>query len=444
MFSTVSTKQKNRELKPFRNLTFAMKMFKSSSTFFLRRAALAWLVAVTSLAQATTIWDGPTIDFTHSAATGDLQDQLTPGVRITRAISIHSVGGLYNSVTESGPTKGISPAGTKWAVGALSNYKTLTYGPCPLEQSNRPPNLVGTNYVVHLTNEDIYLSLKLTAWGGAGGFGDKSFSYTRSTPSLTPPTPTISITNPVSGAVFAAPANVSIGAYASVSGGTVTNVQFFTNSVLLGSVLIAPFSLTANNLAAGAYALTAVATAAGISATSTVVNITVNSAVSPPTVSITNPVSGAVFAAPAIVSIGADATVSSGTVTNVQFFANGVSQGAVAAAPFTLTSNALAADSYALTAVATAAGLSTTSAVVNVSVVNPVAINLAGATLSSGQFSFNYTADAGLSYVIQSSSNLLDWVSLVTNVAPGSPVLFTNALDPTGANFYRVGRLPNP
>jgi chitinase len=161
-------------------------------------------------------------------------------------------------------------------------------------------------------------------------------------------------------------------------------------------------------------------------------------------VSITNPVSGAVFAAPAIVSIGADATVSSGTVTNVQFFANGVSQGAVAAAPFTLTSNALAADSYALTAVATAAGLSTTSAVVNVSVVNPVAINLAGATLSSGQFSFNYTADAGLSYVIQSSSNLLDWESLVTNVAPGSPVLFTNALDPTGANFYRVGRLPNP
>ncbi len=72
-------------------------------------------------------------------------------------------------------------------------------------------------------------------------------------------------------------------------------------------------------------------------------------------------------------------------------------------------------------------------------------VNLSGATIKNGQFTFSYTADAGLSYVLQSSSNLVDWVSLVTNVAPGSQVLFTNALDPaTSAGFYRVGRLPNP
>ncbi len=80
------------------------------------------------------------------------------------------------------------------------------------------------------------LSLKLTAWGGAGGSGDKSFSYTRSTPAVAPPTPTISITNPASGAVFAESANVSIAASATVSSGTVTNVQFFTNSVAAGAV----------------------------------------------------------------------------------------------------------------------------------------------------------------------------------------------------------------
>ena len=58
---------------------------------------------------------------------------------------------------------------------------------------------------------------------------------------------------------------MNIAADATVSGGTVTNVQFFTNGVALGAVLTAPFSLTANNLAAGAYALSVVATAAGIS-----------------------------------------------------------------------------------------------------------------------------------------------------------------------------------
>src|ERR1039457_3994815 len=115
---------------------------------------------------------------------------------------------------------------------------------------------------------------------------------------------------PDGSAVFAAPANVNIGADASVSGGTVDSVQFFANGVSAGSVLTSPFHLTANNLAAGAYALTAVATAAGISAISAVVNITV---VPAPTVSITNPASGAVFVAPANVHIAASATVTRGT-----------------------------------------------------------------------------------------------------------------------------------
>ena len=415
-----------------------MKTIKSSSIVFLKGAGLAGLLFLASMAGASTVWNGPTINFTHSTPTGNLQDQITPGVKITRG---SSSGGLYNSVTESSASPGVSPADTKWAVGALSNYNTLTYGACPLESGSRPPNAVGTTYVVHLVNEDIYLSLKLTAWGGAGMTGDRSFSYTRST---APVIPTISITNPAGGAVFVAPASVSLGASAAVSSGPVTNVQFFANGVSQGSLGAPPFTLVSSPLAAGPYSLTAVATAAGISATSSVVNITVNPPLSPPSVSITNPAAGAVFAAPANVSLAASATVGSGTVTNVEFFANGVSQGAVVAAPFTLTSSPLAAGPYSLTAVATAAGISATSSVVNVLVINPVAVNLSGAGFNNGQFTFSYTADAGLSYVIQSSTDLLNWVSLATNVAPGNPVLFTNALNPAGNGFYRVGLLPNP
>jgi hypothetical protein len=163
-----------------------------------------------------------------------------------------------------------------------------------------------------------------------------------------------------------------------------------------------------------------------------------------PAIGLTNPAGGAVFAAPANVSLAAAATVSSGTVTNVLFFTNGVSAGSVVAAPFHLTVSNLTAGVYALTAAATAAGISATSAVVNVSVVSPMVVNLSGSTLNSGQFTFSYTADAGLAYVVQSSTNLVDWVPLATNVAPGSPVLFTNAANPAGASFYRVGRLPNP
>ena len=327
-------------------------------------------LAAASLARAATVWDGPTIDFSHSDENG-LADQMTPGVAITRS---SSGGGLYNAMTEGGTTSGISPADTAWAIGSLADYNTLTYGPCPLESGNRPPNYVGTTFVVHLISEDIYLSLTLTDWGAVGGFGDHTFSYTRATAAAgPPPTPTVTITNPTGGAVFAAPANVNIGADASVSGGTVDSVQFFANGVSAGSVLTSPFHLTANNLAAGAYALTAVATAAGISATSAVVNITV---VPAPTVSITNPASGAVFVAPANVNIAASATVTGGTVTNVQFFTNGVSAGSVLTAPFTLTAGNLAAGAYALNAVATAAGISTTSTVVNITVVGTPTVTI--------------------------------------------------------------------
>jgi hypothetical protein len=74
----------------------------------------------------------------------------------------------------------------------------------------------------------------------------------------------------------------------------------------------------------------------------------------------------------------------------------------------------------------------------------PTPANLSAASVNNGQFTFNYTGDTGISYVVQSSTNLVNWVSLATNVASGSPVLFTNAVNPSGIEFYRVGRLPNP
>jgi hypothetical protein len=164
-----------------------------------------------------------------------------------------------------------------------------------------------------------------------------------------------------------------------------------------------------------------------------------------PTVSLTSPTNGAVFASPANVNLVAtNATVSSGTVTNVQFFTNGVSLKSVSSAPFTLTASNLTAGAYALKAVATAAGVSATSSVVNVTVVSPVTVNLSAAGLNNGKFSFNYAANPGLAYVVESSTNLLNWTPVVTNVAPGNPAPFTNAVNATGIQFYRVGRLPNP
>ena len=415
-----------------------MKLLKLSSVTFLKGTLLALFLTTVLGGKASTVWNGPTIGFYHTPGNG-LEDHITANVVLTRG----GTAGLYNSATESGAVAGTSPAGTLWAQGTLANFSTLTYGPCPLEAGNRPPNDIGKTYVVHLTADDIYLQLTLTNWGGAGESGNTTFGYSRTTaPAVV--APTVNITSPSSGAVFTAPASVNIQASAAVSSGTVTNVHFFTNGISLGSVTLAPFAFTANNLGAGTYALTAAATAAGISTTSAVVNITV---VSAPTVTLTNPVSGAVFAAPASLKLKASATVASGTVTNVQFFANSNPLGAVTSAPFNFATSGLAAGAYSLAAVATAAGISATSTVVNVTVVNPVSVTLGTISRSSPtEFGFNYAANVGLSYIVQRSTNLLatNWLTISTNVATANPASFQ---DPSATNtpgFYRVGLLPNP
>ena len=381
------------------------------------------------------------MDFTHTDENG-LADQLTESVAFTRG---SSGGGLYNAVKESGATSGISPQDTEWAIGSLDSYNTLTYGPCPLEAGNRPPNYIQTTIVVHLISDDIYLSLTLTDWGAGGGSGDHTFSYTRTTAgAVAPPTPTVTITNPPSGTVFRAPANVKIGADASVSSGTVTNVQFLINGGSAGSVQASPFGFTANNLAAGAYALTAVATAAGVAATSTVVNIIVDT---PPVVTITNPLNNATLSAPANATIRASASDSDGSVTNVQFLVGTTILTNVGSAPFSGTTNNLATGSYTLTAIASDNyGFKNTN-VISIAVVTPVAVSLVSpAKSSSTNFQFSYAANVGLSYVIQRSTNLAsaNWIPLVTNTAASNPVVFLDVNATNSPNYYRVGRLPNP
>lgn len=176
--------------------------------------------------------------------------------------------------------------------------------------------------------------------------------------------------------------------------------------------------------------------------------VTVESAATniPPSVTITNPVNGAVFAAPANVTLQPNASDTDGSVTNVEFFANSTSVGSAAANPFSLVASNLAAGNYALTAVATDnGGLSATSSPpVNISVVAPIDVMVSLPSITNGEFQFTYTANAGLRYVIEHSSNFVNWNAVVTNTASSSNETFGEVFDVNFLRFYRVGRLPNP
>ncbi|MGB7746222.1 MAG: Ig-like domain-containing protein [Verrucomicrobiia bacterium] len=167
----------------------------------------------------------------------------------------------------------------------------------------------------------------------------------------------------------------------------------------------------------------------------------------PPTVSITNPASGTVFAAPANVTIQAAAADGEGTVTNVQFLVGANVVTNKATAPFSAVTNNLAAGSYTLFAIASDNSGATATNAVTISVVTPVTV-LLGATqpVPPTMFRFSYTANTGLSYIVQRSTNLAspNWTTLVTNLAGNGSINFTDQNATFNPGFYRVGRMPNP
>ena len=88
--------------------------------------------------------------------------------------------------------------------------------------------------------------------------------------------PTVSITAPAAGATFTALANITLTAIAADSDGSVAKVEFFQGATKVGEALSAPYTVAWNNVGAGNYTLTAVATDnLGATTTSAAVPITV-------------------------------------------------------------------------------------------------------------------------------------------------------------------------
>jgi hypothetical protein len=230
----------------------------------------------------------------------------------------------------------------------------------------------------------------------------------------TPTGPVVSITSPANSASFIPGSSIAITASASESGGTVTNVAFYSGSTLLGNVVSAPYNYTWPSVPAGSYALTAVAAdSGGILATSAVVSITV--AHLAPTVAITSPTSGAAYNAPASITLTATASDSDGNVTNVAFYSGSTLLANVASSPYTYTWQNVAAGSYSLTAVASVdTGASATSSTVTVTVVNPLVASFTG--------SYNENFDLDLS----NSTTTLP-AGFTAMYLPGSHFTYTNA-----------------
>jgi glucose/arabinose dehydrogenase/regulation of enolase protein 1 (concanavalin A-like superfamily) len=136
-------------------------------------------------------------------------------------------------------------------------------------------SLIGSATVSMATN--VYVGLAVTSHS-PGVLCTATFDNVTFTPQAPDVPPTVSITSPIAGAVFYAPATIPLAATASDSDGTVAKVDFYSGTTLLATVTSAPYTYNWSNVAVGSYSLTARATDdKGATTTSAPVSITVSS-----------------------------------------------------------------------------------------------------------------------------------------------------------------------
>lgn len=212
---------------------------------------------------------------------------------------------------------------------------------------------------------------------------------------VTPPAnvpPTVAITAPANNLTFAPPANITLQASATDSDGTVTKVEFFNGTTLLGQDMTSPYSFVWGNVAAGTYSITAKATDnSGAVTTSSIITIIVGANIAP-TVSITSPSNNTSFPSASTITLQANANDVDGTISKVQFYRGTTLLGQDLTAPYSFAWTNAVVGTYSVTAKATDnSGTITTSTAINVTVTSNIAPNI---SISSPNNNASFTAPA--------------------------------------------------
>lgn len=183
--------------------------------------------------------------------------------------------------------------------------------------------------------------------------------------------PTCLITAPANGSSALTGSTVALSANATDADGTIAQVEFFVNGTSVGVDNTAPYAVNYVASTPGSKSITAVATDnSGGSTTSTAVTINVASN-NPPVVTLTAPSNGSTVVAPAPVTISATASDPDGTISQVEFFVNGVSVGVDNTSPYSVSWVSVIG-SATITAVARDnQSANTTSAPVTITVFDP-------------------------------------------------------------------------
>jgi hypothetical protein len=227
-------------------------------------------------------------------------------------------------------------------------------------------------YVEALHKEDLWGDNLAVGWTIPGSSSIDVIPGANLSPFTSNQPPSVSITSPSNNSSFSTPASITINASASDADGTISKVDFYNGTMLLGSDASSPYSFSWNNVTAGSYTITAKATdnSGAVTTSASIAIVVVNSSSNQaPTVSITSPTNNSSYTVPASITINATASDADGTVSKVDFYNGSSLLGSDASSPYSFSWSNVAAGTYSITAKATDnAGAVTTSTSVAVTV----------------------------------------------------------------------------
>lgn len=233
-------------------------------------------------------------------------------------------------------------------------------------------------------------------------------------------------------------AGQSVTLTATITGSSPTgSVTFYDGASVLGNATVSASKgvLTTSALTAGTHSITASygGNATNASSSSSVVSVKVNAV---PVVSITTPTTSAFFIAPATINIGADAAVSNGTITKVEFFKNGSLLNTATTSPYSYVWNNVGVGTYTLTAKATSStALTTTSSPVAITVLAAPGLTVAGLPNGTVIGDDNVTVTGTVQAPANSSINVN---GIVGAVGADGRFVVNNVPLTAGANTLRV------
>ncbi len=369
------------------------------------------------------------IDFT--APTGDLNDSYTNLFNLDGTPAYGAVGSAWSDLAGYSPTN-FATLSVTFSVPTAADLAVLTNATAHItarafQGADAQQNPIQIGETVELltarpppgTNTFGYYANWGTFFVPGDVIGDLRNLTIIGNVSLPNQPPLVALASPADNATFTAPATVTLTADASDPDGSVTRVDFYVDTNLVGTVTSVPFSVTLTNLAAGSYALTAKATD----------NRDASTVSTPVTITVSTPGTAATLTNP-------QPLPSAANFQNFQFTLNGTAGATyVVDASTNLTAwtpvatNTLSGPagvvSFPVPAGAGFVAYRVHSTGSTPPTVQVTSITLLPAPNNFQQFQFTTSGLGGLNYEIDGSTDLVKWTSLTNGIGLGAVQTFT-------------------